>query len=674
MKARLYCPILFSIVGWNPSHAFGPLAASKSVFHSPVSQSGFFPGHFGSPLFLAGNNKDGDRINDEEDDEEESLALRDDDWRAFRAKLVMGEKTSPSKENDGSSSVVDGDLDGIGSLFDDFPDAKMNASDATAATKRENVFTPLDPSQWAYEAGDVIEQGAVILGGVEQEFGFGLRQQYFHKVAILVLDHGPTFTKGIILNRPTDLLLEDDVNPGKQWRVWFGGDVEGLNANHPDITCLHSLNSAAAAKASVSIIDKIQWTSFHNAKKLVKGGVATVDDFWVFVGYAGWAPGQLAGELTRSSWYMVATDSQTLLQELARQGQGADPRDAGLDTWTKLMNMIGRKETADQHTGGFDDLMLKEWALEHLLSGPAGGGAGPQKRNPQEFNTNPELVETLIRRSAERNRNSLLGVCARASSAERSPFLLESQELHKSIVLVLSDDDVATIGVVLNRPSTKGLIFKVEDPGTGASTTLTIPVRYGGPYAVKGQESLLYLHNNDDLRRAGIGSPVGADDGFWKCTSKDVTLAVGKGLARAQDFLVISGVSVWERNLLKGKNGLEGEIDIQRFEIVAKSCQDNVWVTLVSQHMLSESNFSRTLAISEKAWSFGAESKDKVSTKDKTKSSLLPLLGLGENFDEEDDSVVFKSDVKVAKLSDDALRRWCATFLLGNPSMKTDLY
>lgn len=79
----------------------------------------------------------------------------------------------------------------------------------------------------------------------------------------------------------------------------------------------------------------------------------------MFVGYAGWGASQLAGELTRNSWYMVATDSGTLLKELGRQSEGADPRDAGLDTWTLLMNMIGRSETARENAGGFDDLVRR---------------------------------------------------------------------------------------------------------------------------------------------------------------------------------------------------------------------------------------------------------------------------------------------------------------------------
>jgi hypothetical protein len=118
----------------------------------------------------------------------------------------------------------EGDLDGIGSVF----------STSTSTTEQEQVksssptLTPLDPSQWAYDSGNVIETGAVILGGVEQDYGFGLRQQYFHKAAILVLDHEEsTFTKGIILNRPSDLTLDDDLNEGVKWRVWFGGDVQG---------------------------------------------------------------------------------------------------------------------------------------------------------------------------------------------------------------------------------------------------------------------------------------------------------------------------------------------------------------------------------------------------------------------------------------------------------------
>ena len=49
--------------------------------------------------------------------------------------------------------------------------------------------------------------------------------------------------------------------------------------------------------------------------------------------------------------------------------------------------------------------------------------------------------------------------------------------------------------------------------------------------------------------------------------------------------------------------------------------------------------------------------------------TVSTIAGIGEGFDEEDDSLVFKSDVKVSNLSDNALRSWIATFLLGAPSL-----
>jgi putative AlgH/UPF0301 family transcriptional regulator len=654
---------------WSASVASGfvPLHSFPSSSLTSQRQSSHSSPQKGSASRRLGRKDDFD-----DDEEDDALALQDDDWRAFRAKLVMSEKEPTTREETKKKSELDdGDLDGIGSCFGE--DFFLDTTTASSEQEQEDRMTPLDPSQWAYDSGDVIEQGAVILGGVEQKFGFGLRQQYFHKAAILVLDHDQsTFTKGILLNRPTDLMLEDDVNEGKRWRVWFGGDVEGLNARHPDIVCLHSLKNEMATKASIPVMKDIQWTTFRNAKKLVKAGVAEVRDFWVFVGYAGWGPGQLKGELERNSWYMVATDSQTLLKELARQGEAADPRDAGLETWSLLMNMIGRKETAKQHSGDFDDLMLKEWAFSHLLSTVAGGGGGKQQRDPQEFSTNPELVDNLMSRvmgspGSESSAPLMEGALLRASPTDRSPFLLDKQELHKSVVIILSDDAAASVGVVLNRPSTKGLDIKVADKTTGGSKVVTIPMRFGGQYAYSGQESLLWLHCSDRLRQIKIGSPIGVhqESGIWKCNAQDVITAIGQGHAKPEDFLVVSGVSVWEKNLANNKNGIAGEIELGKFETIPSTSRGNVWTCLLrQQEVLTKMNFSRNLAIAEEAWT--AADADGQSTQSNGNNNFGNSIGgLGEGFDEEDDAFVFKSDVKVSKLSDDALRSWCATFLLG---------
>jgi hypothetical protein len=53
-------------------------------------------------------------------------------------------------------------------------------------------------------------------------------------------------------------MMKDDVNEGLMWRVWFGGDVQGLDSPLPDIVCLHSLRNKEARDASVSVMKDIQ--------------------------------------------------------------------------------------------------------------------------------------------------------------------------------------------------------------------------------------------------------------------------------------------------------------------------------------------------------------------------------------------------------------------------------
>jgi putative AlgH/UPF0301 family transcriptional regulator len=623
-------------------------------------------------LLLNSGANDDDEI---DDDELLDINLVDDDWRTFRAKLVMNEKNVNQQQQKSDSTTDEDDFDGIGSIF--------SSSDEQAESLLQGM-TPLDPTQWAYDSGTVIEKGAVILGGVEQDYGFGLRQQYFHKALILVLDHDESkFTKGIILNRPSDLTLDDDTNKGLKWRVWFGGDVQGFNSDNPDIVCLHTLKNEKALRASNSVMKDIKSTSFENAKQLVKIGVAKPTDFWLFCGYAGWGSGQLMGELDRKSWYMVATDSQTLLKELARQNAGADPRDAGLETWTLLMKMIGREKTIKDHCRVFDDLMLKEWARQNLLSKEAGGGAllnpGTEKSVfasffPQKRKLDPKL-----------SRDVKVGSLIRASSDERSPFLLEDQELHKSIILIIANENNLCIGVMLNRPAAKGLDIQITEKFTSKSRKVQVPLRYGGQFAVKGSEPLLWLHCSKKLKQTGAGAPIGKINGIWKCTSNDVIASVGKGLAKPEEFMVVSGVLVW------GKDDAAPQGDItttttttsqQEFEIIPDLKHQAVWDELCKQEVLSTTNFENILSIADHAWmtagtingtktgSYANGMKNGgTSTSSSKDPPFTPLGGLGEGFDEEDESMVFKSDVKVSSLCNDALKNWVTTFLLGAPTL-----
>ena len=258
------------------------------------------------------------------------------DWRDLRAKLVAAEQREKASSGGDSSAAA------------------------------------AEPEGFVFES-PLIEQGSVILGGTRQEFGFALRQQYFHKSVMLLLQHDDGFTRGIIRNRPSAYEIDG-------WRVWFGGDVgeggmfRGKDAKgDAEIVCLHSLVGEVASRLSIDIIRGVSYTTLEGAKALVAEGLAQRDDFWVFVGYAGWAPEQLQGELERDSWFLASADGGLLLEELLRQGRELPPVSSGvlpgdgLATWEKLMSSIRRVGEVERTRESLEDRMLSEWCRVHLL-------------------------------------------------------------------------------------------------------------------------------------------------------------------------------------------------------------------------------------------------------------------------------------------------------------------
>ena len=327
-----------------------------------------------------------------------------EDWRDFRAKLVMGEK--------------------------------MAESSSDSSTSTSTAISDDSSSSWAYDAGDVIEKGSIILSSLEQAFGHGLNQQYFHKSVILVVEHDENvFTKGIILNRPTDLFLSDkdfkfddgsrppaEGAKKNKWRVWFGGDVQWIDSDRPELIVLHSLQSEAAREVSTSVLKDhvVQYTSLDKAFDLINSGDAKCEDFYLCGGYCGWGPGQLQGELERKSWHMVAADAQTVWDELRERQEDATDI-TGERTWSRLMERIGRGDEtkASDFDKEFDNQMLGEWAKSNLVF---------NKKNKRK-------KEKMISMKPIKNKIGP-GTILRGSSESDSPFLLNEQGFHHGLLLI----------------------------------------------------------------------------------------------------------------------------------------------------------------------------------------------------------------------------------------------
>ena len=170
----------------------------------------------------------------------------------------------------------------------------------TTSNSADNKTT----TSWAYDAGFFIETGSIVLSKVESTLGcHDLQQPYFHKCAVLVLEHDEDFTKGIILNRPTNLVLKDEdieyqdddailgmesnetIENNNTWSMMFGGDIAGLYDDEPTILCLHSITTKLARQVSDAVLKNVMVTSHAGALTLVNAGEAKSSDFFVFYGF-----------------------------------------------------------------------------------------------------------------------------------------------------------------------------------------------------------------------------------------------------------------------------------------------------------------------------------------------------------------------------------------------------
>jgi len=382
--------------------------------------------------------------------------------------------------------------------------------------------------------------------------------------------------------------------------------------------------------------------------------------------YAGWTGGQLLDELNEGGWYMVAADSETVWKELIcqRDEENADPRDAGLKTWADLMGLIGKEDEAKALSETFADLTLKEWAAETILFNSTVGSADMQDNIMSSldvgsnqlseilssFSSAPDTADKIVK-LAVNSKNGFSGSLIRGSAGDRSPFLLSEQKFHRSVLLLLQDDDEQAVGVILNHPTTNTHPLMLPN---GKIVEMT--VRYGGSFGMQGStdQPTIFLHAKSKLKERLIGEPVGKseteDSKIWICSEEEAAKAMADGHASHRDFMCIEGFSIWNRDADKIEGGILGEILEGKFELVDPSFTEEMWVTLLAQASLSIDTLDRNCRLASDAW--GAAGKNE--------NPFPPT--------------VYESTVTVSELADDACRFWIEAFLLGGVVPAADKY
>ncbi|VEU44289.1 unnamed protein product [Pseudo-nitzschia multistriata] len=577
---------------------------------------------------------------------------------------------------------------------------------------------------------DDLQEGSLVLSRVESSLGcHDLRQPYFHKAVILILDHDPNdFTQGVLLNRASDLTLDDrdivcmdgdcdsdDDGDGNDalkedpvsafsstWRIHFGGDIGGWYEEVPQLLCVHMISSEAALAVSDPIFhfeDGIFITSFPGARSLVESGEATSDDFYTFSGFCGWERDQLQREVDRGSWCLASftNTKETILVESessSRRNESDDsrhkladliekyswknseykPQSGGLEFWHELMHNLGKdnvkpllpytaREDGSDHPQPFSDLMVKEWSTQRLIvtkkmksNGYDDGGiySGLNDNNCEEPVSQIDDADIFrVLKAAATPTPVMQGSILRGSSSPSSPYVTSSQLFYKSTILLLQDTPEASVGVMLNLPTKDAYVLRLEDKD------YHFTVRYGGPSGKGGEEDpYFWFHDCDVLKEEGIGLPVSFSNahpersdphGIHVCDIEDVREAVQRKLVQADEFLLVQGFCLWEKEA-ESAGGVTGQLlngNLEDTQLQTTKQRESLWRSLLDQKQtISEDRLQKNFELSQQAWkNSGGESVNNLS---------------------EDIRYVFDSNVEVSKLADDALFTWMKIFLLGN--------
>lgn len=124
-----------------------------------------------------------------------------------------------------------------------------------------------------------------------------VRGEIFARTVILLLHYDETGAMGLVVNRPTDVLPEEvlddpEVLSGYEGTLFWGGPVEMVGMRV-------LVRSESLPDGATPVVDDVHLVTFDDALKQLP---ADASGLRLYIGYAGWAPGQLDGELDIGSW------------------------------------------------------------------------------------------------------------------------------------------------------------------------------------------------------------------------------------------------------------------------------------------------------------------------------------------------------------------------------------
>jgi len=138
--------------------------------------------------------------------------------------------------------------------------------------------------------------------------------ELFAETVVLLLFYDETGAFGLVVNRPTDvspdeLLADEEGIADYDGTLFWGGPVQmdSLRA---------LLRTDEPPEEAEKILDSVYLVSLEDA---LQQGPTDPARLRLYIGYAGWAPGQLDYELARGSWRVVPATDELVFAEAPRE-------------------------------------------------------------------------------------------------------------------------------------------------------------------------------------------------------------------------------------------------------------------------------------------------------------------------------------------------------------------
>lgn len=141
-------------------------------------------------------------------------------------------------------------------------------------------------------------QGKLLVASPKQDSGM------FARTVCLITEHSRKGTTGVVLNRPSGTTVSKLMSevgvvdaPNYDELIYMGGPIRERN-----ISMLHSNDWYSASTSVVNEHFSVSYDNFMLEKMAMNN---TPQEWIMFAGTSGWAPGQLEGEMDRDLWLTI---------------------------------------------------------------------------------------------------------------------------------------------------------------------------------------------------------------------------------------------------------------------------------------------------------------------------------------------------------------------------------